>query len=709
MSNVLNFNDAKPQAAFEGESRTEPQGPDREEVKGKLLDHLESTLCHLFPQGFVDPKGREFFIGDTLGSAGESLRVELIGPKKGLWYDFATGEGGDVLDLWKASRGLPDFPSVLTDAADFTGASTQAPRQAPRRNPSSSIVLGRATATYQYRDLAGNLIAEVERFDGEKDDGTPVKAFRPWDVARKRHMAPSPRPLYRLPDIAGAPEIVFVEGEKCADALNSWMIPATTAMSGSNAPPGFTDWSIVQGRKVVIWPDKDQAGWNYAQTVREAAINAGARSVEILMPPDDKPMKWDAADAIAEGENPRDLIRRMRQDGPAETDADDDNPFVDHGNVRQIDWGSWTPIDFSQIERTEWVYGLYARGYTRLTFAAPKAGKSLLSLAEAVDAATGRGFLTGWRKPPRKVVYYNAEDDMNVIQARIAALCIKYGIDQSELVGQLWPVSGVEEEGFYLVSGEEGIIREDIFQGLEAFIDREGIDLVMVDPLQDLSDAPETNEVFRRLGRRLRKLATEHHVALGIVHHTRKPSAGVAPTLDDARGGSALRGTSRANRLLVPMSKDEAGKFGITEHWRYVQIADEESNLAPPTSDAAIWYEKQSIEIPNGQNVGVIVPWTPPDAFEDVTPQDARAVQAALQSGSELRAKHPANKKWVGKLVARTLGLDLNDKADDAKVKSLISGWIQTDVLREGEERDKEKGRNFGIVMPGENIPTSPN
>jgi twinkle protein len=30
----------------------------------------------------------------------ESLKVHLTGDKAGIWQDFATGEGGDLLDLW---------------------------------------------------------------------------------------------------------------------------------------------------------------------------------------------------------------------------------------------------------------------------------------------------------------------------------------------------------------------------------------------------------------------------------------------------------------------------------------------------------------------------------------------------------------------------------------------------------------------------------
>ena len=50
------------------------------------------------------------------------------------------------------------------------------------------------------------------------------------------HVARPTRPLYNLPAIAKAREVVLVEGEKCAAALVACGIAATTAMNGAKAP-----------------------------------------------------------------------------------------------------------------------------------------------------------------------------------------------------------------------------------------------------------------------------------------------------------------------------------------------------------------------------------------------------------------------------------------------------------------------------------------
>ncbi|MDP1575848.1 MAG: AAA family ATPase, partial [Cypionkella sp.] len=264
-------------------------------------------------------------------------------------------------------------------------------------------------------------------------------------------------------------------------------------------------------------------------------------------------------------------------------------PFTPQAGASPLiyDFQAWQEIDPAQIPRLRFVYGdTFAAGYLSVTFAAPKTGKSLLALSEAIDAATGRGFLTGKPAAPIKVLYYNAEDDLAVIQGRVAAVLQAWQIPQSEIIGRLFPVSGVTAESpVVLIRGEKGDIAESAFLALADLIKREGIALAIFDPLQDLSHSPETNEVFRALGGRIRALASETGAAIGLVHHTRKPSPGIAPTLDDGRGGSALRGVARFNRLLVPMTEAEGAQAGVDDFRHYFRIGEAESNLAPPSSD----------------------------------------------------------------------------------------------------------------------------
>ena len=65
---------------------------------------------------------------------------------------------------------------------------------------------------------------------------------------------------------------------------------------------GQTDWSPLAGKAVLIWPDRDKPGWDYAMAAAQAMVAAGAASSRrCCCRPTTKPDGWDAADAMAEG------------------------------------------------------------------------------------------------------------------------------------------------------------------------------------------------------------------------------------------------------------------------------------------------------------------------------------------------------------------------------------------------------------------------
>ena len=269
----------------------------RDQIRCNLIERLESVLVRMFAAG--KRRGRNFLVGDVLGSPGDSLQIVLEGEKAGLWTDRATGDGGDIFDLIAAHHRLDtqaDFAQVMALAGHMVG---QPLVQPPERKRAKAPLdeLGQATAKWDYRDASGDLIAVVYRYDppGCK------KQFRPWDAKRRKMVPPEPRPLYNQPGLINASEVILVEGEKCAQSLIAAGVVATTAMQGANAPVEKTDWSPLAGKSVLIWPDRDKPGWDYAARAAQAILSAGARTCHILYPPEEATEGWDAADAIAEG------------------------------------------------------------------------------------------------------------------------------------------------------------------------------------------------------------------------------------------------------------------------------------------------------------------------------------------------------------------------------------------------------------------------
>lgn len=328
----------------------------RDEIRDELLARLESVLTTMFPAG--KKRRGKFLIGDILGSPGDSLEIVLDGEKAGLWTDRANNSGGDVFAMIGGHYGInahSDFPRVLDQACDLLGRAQLMPMPQVKFVPPIDD-LGPATAKWDYLDASGKLIAVVYRYDppGKK------KEFRPWDAKRRKKTPPDPRPLYNQLGIATSNTVVLVEGEKCAQALINIGIVATTAMHGANAPVDKTDWSPLAGKSVLIWPDRDIPGWDYADHASQAILNAGAVSCVILSPPNDKTDGWDAADAIAEGfdiENfiasgpriPAQSFESKNANNPIQDDANDSDATV---------WGTEDAlaVNFTQRYQLDWRY-----------------------------------------------------------------------------------------------------------------------------------------------------------------------------------------------------------------------------------------------------------------------------------------------------------------------------------------------------------------
>lgn len=377
----------------------------------------------------------------------------------------------------------------------------------------------------------------------------------------------------------------------------------------------------------------------------------------------------------------------------------------------------FTEDDEAAIPRLEFVYGdHYARGFVTQTTAPPKVGKSLLTLAELVDAASGRGLLTGRPRPPRRALYINFEDNMDALRSRRAAIRTLYDIPPGEIDGRLGLVSGVDDPGFCLVDSD-GAINDRAFGHLESEIARHCYDIVVFDPLQDASRADESNEVFRLLGSRLRETASKLNVAIGIVHHTRKTAPGQnSMTMDDSRGGSALRGSCRFNRLLAPMTKPEAGEARakdprVQDHRYFFRIGQIEGNMAPPSSELNRWFEKVSVQIANEARVGAVRRWTWPESLEGVTDEMAVAVREALTV--KPRRKDVRSPEWVGYLVAEICGLPIAGGEDEEtgkdmreRAKAIVNAWLKDGVLVE-ERGPDEHGKEKQFVVPGPADPLS--
>ncbi|GAB4477672.1 MAG: hypothetical protein OHK0018_08570 [Erythrobacter tepidarius] len=524
---------------------------EKDEIRTRLLDQLQSVLLYLFPRG--KRRGSQFYIGNLQGEPGDSLVVELEGPKRGVWIDFATGESGDVLALWASSRGycLPaDFGDLLEDACDWL----MVPRiaAAPVLHTSRAYDdLGPHTGKWDYLAVDGSLLARVYRHD------TPNgKQYRPWDVRARAMRMPEPRALYKLPAIATADAVVLFEGAKCVDALMQRGIVATTAMGGAATAIDKTDWTPLAGKTVAVWPDHDEAGARYAAAAIQKLTSIGA-SVRRVRVPQDKPAKWDAADAVAEGFDVEALLRAS-------------SPVTDIAAAPVLDITRWRAADrfIGQPHQRRWlVEGVFPQAQAALIAAAGGVGKSFLLLALTREVAAFDGILVnaptlfgGALASHGVAIYITAEDDAIEVHNRLNAL--------GPIPGRLYvlplPDAGGAVPLFAPDAATRGPSTTPAWLALEQQLTTvTDLRLIILDPLQPLCaldlNVPENAQFVCS---RLAALSASTGASVIVSHHFAKREASTPEQAREAiRGTGGLVDGVRSVYALWSPKEDQAKKL----------------------------------------------------------------------------------------------------------------------------------------------------
>ena len=189
--------------------------------------------------------------------------------------------------------------------------------------------------------------------------------------------------------------------------------------------------------------------------------------------------------------------------------------------------------------------------------------------------------------------------------------------------------------------------------------------------------------------RQFADIAEDCDCAISLVHHTRKTPAGssYAGDADSARGASALVYAVRSAHTLMEMTASEAESMGIKEDRRrwYVRFDNAKSNLSPPAEDAT-WFERVSVEIPNGtlnigdnDHVGVLVPWDAPSSDFDLTP--AKATEILKEVDEKWNAREPFSASHQSQDRYLVAHLTKNHDMTKAQAKKVLAAWTQSEMI----------------------------
>lgn len=303
-----------------------------------LRENLETLLYRLYPEGPTVHDRTSFRFGNK-----GSLSVVHSGHKAGQFFDFERQEGGGLLKLIQRELGLGRVEAKAW-AHDFLGAvpdisvpiAFTRSRQPDKpedvwtslkpdlKNPAPKLENIKGIGAYfdevcrhPYHDENGQLLYYVLRLKDKKDPTrkiTPPLSYGYWQSQPEKRgwelkgFQADKRPLYNLHQLKENPQatILLVEGEKTADqALNN--LPGghyiCMTWSGGAGAVQKSDWTPLYGRKVLVWPDNDRAGYEAADKACCELKKVGVESLRVVNKLDlekNFPQKWDLADSLPE-------------------------------------------------------------------------------------------------------------------------------------------------------------------------------------------------------------------------------------------------------------------------------------------------------------------------------------------------------------------------------------------------------------------------
>ena len=272
---------------------------DFKEINSGLVSRSDSVLSEWFPLGKI--RGSEFVVGNIQGDPGDSLSINV---STGRWADFAADiSGGDLISLYAKMHSLSQGDAAKKLNPDWkphkNKPTVRRPKQKFVKPPKNSKpeIKGHPIETYCYRDTDGEPLFYITKYIINEKKVFTTYSYNGTEWQKKAW--PSNRPIYGL-ELLNSKPILIVEGEKCANALRVVCRQYTViSWPGGGNAVDKTDWDVLAGRDILIWPDADTAGKTAAEKI---AFNLYGKTKSLkILNITDRPKGWDCADAVEDG------------------------------------------------------------------------------------------------------------------------------------------------------------------------------------------------------------------------------------------------------------------------------------------------------------------------------------------------------------------------------------------------------------------------
>ena len=249
----------------------------------------------------------------------------------------------------------------------------------------------------------------------------------------------------------------------------------------------------------------------------------------------------------------------------------------------------------------------------------------------------------------------------------------------------------------------------DVIKEVFRFIWTRGIDVAMFDPLISMHKVNESdNAHMEAIVSILRVIAEMCNCAIGIIHHSRKMSAGNSNQelmMEDARGASALLGAVRIGRTMQRIAtKAVAKKLGLDwdscKGQGLVVIKPGKANYS--VLGVSNFRKMVSVDLDNANDrlrsdfLGVFELYMPSkikDGASDLQIDAALDLIVAGVGGDKAKFFQRGHKSdaWVGKPIAEVLKLD--PRKDRGNIEGAIDSWIADGYLEVFVDKDAKSAR----------------
>lgn len=249
-----------------------------------------------------------------------------------------------TMDLWPSPRREESHPRSVSSSRKEKAPATFSNLESLRS------FLGKTGSVRLYHyPLANGIPWGMARIDMS----TGKKTFRAFHTLPDGKIALAKPPVEKLPlynsnHLPGDLTIPVwvVEGEKCAEALAGFCGPVVTSANGAGSAR-HSDWSVLDGRPVIIWPDNDKAGRKYMDEVRACIANCVAKLDIVSVNSLGLNEGEDCADWIAAGHSDLAEVRMIEGLGPKDlysgggkwfedASARNDPHYTDLGNCYRL-------------------------------------------------------------------------------------------------------------------------------------------------------------------------------------------------------------------------------------------------------------------------------------------------------------------------------------------------------------------------------------